>query len=180
MKHINFITPLSPNQQQKLHQWFRISCMLYGFAFVCIAAYTIKQLNALWSIDTEKNDIAFNTQEFESTMSRKQKLKQEENELKQKMALIEKYTDSSNSPTAYITTLAKMGMQVASITLHESNLELSAYCTNTQDVVRIHQALDQSSYFKNLKLIAVSPHQYANKNMLRINLRGNVIVSTKT
>ena len=107
MKNINFINSIAPQRQREVLIWYRISAIIFVLLVSIILYIQIKQLNTLIRINKERQHYAEKVQEFDALLTQKNRLKKEEQDIKQKVEKINQLTTNPKNPYDYLVTLNK-------------------------------------------------------------------------
>lgn len=160
MKDINFVNTLSPKQHTELKRWAQISTVLFTFTIVGILSMHMKQQATLKQLRTQEKKLRKKNKAYESTITRKHRLAEQEQELKQHIGALENYIEKSNHHAAYlrdINAALTPSMYLESLTINNATLSLQVVCSTTRQAQHYISLLRQSSYFDQIRVKSIHP-----------------------
>ena len=177
MKDINFVNTLSPKQHTELKRWAQISIVLFTFTIIGILSMHIKQQTQLKQLRAQEKKLRKKSKVYESTITRKHRLAEQEQELKQHIGALENYIEKSNHHATYlreINAALPPSTYLESLTVDDATLSLQVVCSTTRKAQRFISRLRQSSYFGQIRVKSIHPKHPD----LVIAIKGKLLQST--
>jgi len=174
MKSINFINALSAKHQKQLIRWYQTSILLFIAIMSGIIIITFKQYSLLSKLKKEEVKSMAESTEFDSIVSAKHALKQQELALKQKLETIGQFEKAEKNPATLLEALQKTvgdSAWIESITLEKTNLSLIILCSQNTQAMNIMNDLQKSPYLENLALLSLQPKPHDEHTFLRLTMK---------
>lgn len=180
MKIINFINVVPPKLHKELRRWFIVSATSCSLMLVVIIFFQIKQLIIYYEVKTEKTQLLEHNASFDALTKNKQQLKQQEEEIKIKLAKINSYMDHATSSARYLSLLNTMGnIWIESLSADKKNIELTVLCPDAKNAQNLVTTLAQIPWLHALKIISLAEMRNKDKTMLQAVLKGTIESSTQ-
>jgi len=176
MKQINFISPISPNQQHQIHKWYINSLIALATLLVSIGLVQIHQFKKLNTIKKQRELLNKDNNEITTFLDHHQSLKNKKEHLENRSKNIAKIIQHRQLPFNYFVALKRAlpnAQQIESITLADDSIELVASCNDTQAATKIVSSLLKTAYFQDVKIISL--HKHKHDQGLRTTIKGHIV-----
>lgn len=158
MKHVTFITTLSPKKQYEIRCWFYTSTVLLFITITIISFFLLPQLYCLHSIKQKISLLRTKNRPYEAIEKNNEDLIQKLDLLQKKTAHINQYKQQLKNPFAHLQTIidaSSDGITITEIGLHKKEISLTALCTSPDQATVFIQKLSDSNYFSQVQLISL-------------------------
>ncbi len=160
MKHTNFIHAIAPHRQREILSWLKY-CIIA--AAIIITSITFLQMRQFYQWQKTKRmhkKMSAYKHSFEQVMAENNTLKQEELNLQNRVEQIASWRTNAATPRTYLSTIQSLkqrGMQLESLSIANTALELSARCANEQSALSCTNHLSKLDHVQSLKLTSLRP-----------------------
>jgi Tfp pilus assembly protein PilN len=175
MKHINFITTLSPQHQYELRRWFIFSTILIACTLICMSFFFLPQLYALYSTKKEITSLQQKTKNFSELTTRQTQLKKEHEALQKKQTKINHHLNTPNNPHPYLTSIiAACGtdVQLEHVRKNKKECEIIALFSTPERATDMIQQLSLTGQFTKLTLASLQSDAQTKK--LRCTIKAKI------
>jgi Tfp pilus assembly protein PilN len=182
MKMINLIKPLPANRHKEIKAWIHISSMLGIIAVTFIIIMQIYQIQKLYAVKHEKLHWQKNITEFNSIMQRKQKLKQETQDVQKKLAQLKSCSTCIQHTIDYLSFFGKTSKSIfiESIKVDNEEIEINARSNHMQEILYYVGQLSQVPFFSSMKLVSLKSGQLSDKTILSFAIKGIITKKEST
>ena len=175
MKHLTFVTTLSPQQQHEIRRWFLISCALVLLLITSLTCYFAPDVYTLYTLRKEINTLKEKTKTHATLSTTKNTLKKENGALQQKRTHIMKYLTHPKNPHVYITTIInacgdKTTAQL--IRAHQKDIEITLLCPTTEHATAFARNNANTDYFSDTRITSLQKHEQ--KNQFLCTIKGTI------
>jgi hypothetical protein len=175
MKHTNFITTLSLQQQYEIRHWFIASLIIIVTTLFLMIIYFAPQIYSLYLTKKEISSFKEKTRNYTTTTNNRSALKKENTLLQMQRSKINNYLLNPKNPHTYITnltTLCNNNIIIEQIRTNKKNFELIILCPTTEGATLLVQQITDTGYFTDAKITSLQQHNQ--KNQFQCTIKGMI------
>lgn len=176
MKHINFITTLSPQKQYAIRRWFWVTFFLCICSIVLSAYVIVPQLVTYISLKNDVKILREQTKQHAEHSTKRDALKTEHEKIRMQSFKMVRYTDTPKNPHAYIAAVVQAcgdGVQLEAMNVHKKNCEITILCPTAEYATVFVKRLSALEQFSGVKLVSLQ-HDNQTK-LLRCIVKSKII-----
>lgn len=175
MKHVNFISTFTPQQQYELRRWFIFSTTVIICTLIGISFFFLPQLYVLYSTKKEITALQQKTKNYTELTNTQTHLKKEHAALQKKQTKINHHRDQPDNPHSYLTSIiAACGtdVQLEHVRKNKKECEIIALFPTPERATNLIKQLSDTHQFTHLKLTSLQNDTQAKK--FRCTIKGKI------
>ena len=167
MKHVNFITTLSPHKQYAMRRWFLITFFVGAVTIAVSLFFMTPPLLTYISLQREVHILRQQTQEYTEHSKQRDTLKTVYEQSRLQSSKVDQYVTSPKNPHAYIAVVMQAcgdSVVLESLNIHKKSCEITILCPTAEYATVFIKRLSASELLRGVKLVSVQ-HDTQTKQM---------------
>ena len=177
MKKISFLPTLSRPEQRSIIRWANGTVLLCLIMISSLAFIQYRQWQTVSTLRIKRDHLKQKVTQFETTIAQQRALKQEREELAQRIKKIEKYAQACPLPE-HLEALSKacnhQNTAIESLTLDRKSFELQAQCARQDQIMQLLELLSKAPYFDTIALVSLQAAEHTTEPMIRFTIKGAI------
>jgi len=158
MKHVNFITTLSPHKQYAMRRWFLVTMVMGIIVLMVSMFFIVPQMMTYVSLKKEVILLRAQTQHHAECCKERDVLKTEHDLMRTHTNKISRHVESPKNPYLYMTAIMQAcgdGVILENMNIHKKSCDITALCPTAEHATVFTKRLSASALFTGVKLVSL-------------------------